>query len=145
MCLDQLRHELRHRVGIERRPEIVGEHELVSAPGSARHKLCRELALAMLPEHADDTTIVETFVGETTHTNESAAAYARVMDRLWNDAATRPLSPQTQLRRRRGPTSGLTAGFWLAVPPAPRLVVANRHLMCDTWRATSTRTPFTAP
>ena len=36
----------------------------------------------------DDTAIVETFVGETTHTHESAAAYARVMDRLWNDAAT---------------------------------------------------------
>ncbi|WP_345483020.1 Scr1 family TA system antitoxin-like transcriptional regulator [Actinopolymorpha pittospori] len=36
----------------------------------------------------DDTAMVETFVGETTHTHESAAAYARVMDRLWNDAVT---------------------------------------------------------
>lgn len=35
----------------------------------------------------DDLAIVETFVGETTHTDEEAAAYANTMKRLWDDAA----------------------------------------------------------
>jgi transcriptional regulator with XRE-family HTH domain len=37
----------------------------------------------------DRTGVVETFVGETVHRDdESAAAYARAMDRLWEDAVT---------------------------------------------------------
>lgn len=36
----------------------------------------------------DDTAIVETFVGETTHLPAESAMYARVLDRLWSDAVT---------------------------------------------------------
>jgi transcriptional regulator with XRE-family HTH domain len=36
----------------------------------------------------DDLAIVETFVGETTHRDDESATYARVMDRLWDEAVT---------------------------------------------------------
>ncbi|SIR90191.1 helix-turn-helix domain-containing protein [Micromonospora avicenniae] len=36
----------------------------------------------------DDVAIVETFVGETTHRDDEAAAYAKAIDRLWNEAVT---------------------------------------------------------
>lgn len=36
----------------------------------------------------DDVVLVETFVGESAHRGEEAAAYSRVMDRLWDDAVT---------------------------------------------------------
>jgi transcriptional regulator with XRE-family HTH domain len=36
----------------------------------------------------DDVVIVETFIGETTHRQDEAAAYARVMERLWDAAVT---------------------------------------------------------
>jgi hypothetical protein len=36
----------------------------------------------------DDVAIVETFVGETTHRDSEAVAYARVLDLLWEDAVT---------------------------------------------------------
>jgi hypothetical protein len=35
----------------------------------------------------DDLAVVETFVGETTHGPRDSRAYARVMDRLWDEAA----------------------------------------------------------
>lgn len=35
----------------------------------------------------DDLAVVETFVGETTHGRRDSRAYARVMDRLWDEAA----------------------------------------------------------
>ena len=48
--------------------------------------------LATAPQNSfqmyDDVAIVETFIGETTHHDEDAAAYARAMDRLWDQAAT---------------------------------------------------------
>jgi hypothetical protein len=34
----------------------------------------------------DDAAVVETFVGESTHSPQDSAAYARVLDRLWEDA-----------------------------------------------------------
>jgi transcriptional regulator with XRE-family HTH domain len=34
----------------------------------------------------DDAAVVETFVAESTHSPEDSAAYARVLDRLWDDA-----------------------------------------------------------
>lgn len=37
---------------------------------------------------ADDVAYVETFMGETVHYGDEAAAYHRVMDRLWQDAVT---------------------------------------------------------
>ncbi|MEQ4205772.1 helix-turn-helix transcriptional regulator [Actinopolymorpha sp. B9G3] len=50
------------------------------------------VALATTPQNSfqmyDDIAIVETFVTETTHTDEEAAAYSHVMERLWDDAAT---------------------------------------------------------
>ncbi|MEW2386427.1 Scr1 family TA system antitoxin-like transcriptional regulator [Micromonospora sp. NPDC047707] len=55
-------------------------------PTAARHQL------ATTPQNSfqmyDDVAIVETFVGETTHRDEDAAAYAKAIDRLWNEAAT---------------------------------------------------------
>jgi len=36
----------------------------------------------------DDVAIVETFIGETTYRDEEAAAYARAMYRLWEEAVT---------------------------------------------------------
>lgn len=36
----------------------------------------------------DDVAIVETFVGETTHDAKESEAYARAMDRLWDEAVT---------------------------------------------------------
>ncbi len=36
----------------------------------------------------DDVAIVETFIGETLYRDAEAAAYARVMDRLWDEAVT---------------------------------------------------------
>ncbi|MBY8873729.1 hypothetical protein K7640_18015 [Micromonospora sp. PLK6-60] len=36
----------------------------------------------------DDVAIVETFVGETTHRDDEAAAYAKAIERLWNEAIT---------------------------------------------------------
>ena len=36
----------------------------------------------------DDVAMVETFVGETTHRDDEAAAYARVIERLWDEALT---------------------------------------------------------
>jgi hypothetical protein len=51
-----------------------------------------DAALSTPPQNAfqlyDRTAIVETFVGETTHSPGDSAAYARVLDRLWTDAAT---------------------------------------------------------
>lgn len=48
--------------------------------------------LATTPQNSfqmyDDVAIVETFVGETTHRDDEAAAYAKAIDRLWNDAVT---------------------------------------------------------
>lgn len=35
----------------------------------------------------DETAIVETFIGETTHSPTDSTAYVRVLDRLWSDAA----------------------------------------------------------
>jgi hypothetical protein len=35
----------------------------------------------------DDLAVVETFVGETNHGRRDSRAYARVMDRLWDEAA----------------------------------------------------------
>jgi transcriptional regulator with XRE-family HTH domain len=36
----------------------------------------------------DDMAIVETFVGETTHRGDEAAAYAQALERMWDDAIT---------------------------------------------------------
>ncbi|MGC3864585.1 helix-turn-helix domain-containing protein [Micromonospora chersina] len=48
--------------------------------------------LATTPQNSfqmyDDVAIVETFVGETTHRDEEAAAYAKAMGRLWKEAVT---------------------------------------------------------
>ncbi|MFI7332305.1 helix-turn-helix domain-containing protein [Micromonospora aurantiaca (nom. illeg.)] len=48
--------------------------------------------LATTPQNSfqmyDDVAIVETFVGETTHRDEEAAAYAKANERLWNEAVT---------------------------------------------------------
>jgi len=44
------------------------------------------------PQHGfilyDDLAVVETFAGETTHSEEDSVLYTRVMDRLWAQAAT---------------------------------------------------------
>jgi transcriptional regulator with XRE-family HTH domain len=44
------------------------------------------------PQHGfilyDDVAVVETFAGETTHSEEESVLYTRVMDRLWAQAAT---------------------------------------------------------
>lgn len=48
--------------------------------------------LAIPPQNSfqlyDDVAIVETFVGETTHSPPDSAAYARVLSRLWAQSAT---------------------------------------------------------
>ncbi|MBM0224914.1 helix-turn-helix transcriptional regulator [Micromonospora sp. ATA51] len=48
--------------------------------------------LATTPQNSfqmyDDVAIVETFVGETTHRDDEAAAYAKAMERLWKEAIT---------------------------------------------------------
>jgi len=36
----------------------------------------------------NDVAIVETFIGETTHQGDEAAAYQRALQRLWDDAAS---------------------------------------------------------
>jgi hypothetical protein len=36
----------------------------------------------------DDVVIVETFLGETTYRDQDAQLYIRVMERLWQEAAT---------------------------------------------------------
>jgi transcriptional regulator with XRE-family HTH domain len=50
------------------------------------------LPLATAPQNSfqiyDDLAIVETFIGETTHRDDEAAAYARAMERLWDQAVT---------------------------------------------------------
>lgn len=50
------------------------------------------IELAITPQNSfqlyDDTAIVETFVGETVHGEAESAAYARAMDRLWDEAVT---------------------------------------------------------
>jgi hypothetical protein len=51
-----------------------------------------DVRLTTIPQNSfqmyDDTAIVETFVGETTHRDDESAAYAAIMDRLWSQAAT---------------------------------------------------------
>jgi hypothetical protein len=51
-----------------------------------------DASLATPPQNAfqlyDGVAIVETFVGETTHGPGDSAAYARALDRLWEDAVT---------------------------------------------------------
>jgi hypothetical protein len=46
--------------------------------------------LATTPQNSfqlyDDLALVETFIGETSHRDDEAAAYARVLDRLWEEA-----------------------------------------------------------
>lgn len=48
--------------------------------------------LAIAPQNKfelyDDTAIVETFVGETTHDTTTSQTYHQIMDRLWDHAAT---------------------------------------------------------
>ncbi|WP_172894098.1 DUF5753 domain-containing protein [Micromonospora purpureochromogenes] len=48
--------------------------------------------LATTPQNSfqmyDDIAIVETFVGETTHRDDEAAAYAKAIERLWSGAVT---------------------------------------------------------
>jgi transcriptional regulator with XRE-family HTH domain len=48
--------------------------------------------LATTPQNSfqlyDDTAIVETFIGETVHGESGSAAYARAMERLWDEAVT---------------------------------------------------------
>lgn len=53
------------------------------------------IRFGILPHHAtnpfqmyDDLAIVETFVGETTHRDDEAAAWAKAMERLWSEAVT---------------------------------------------------------
>ena len=51
-----------------------------------------EQPLSLSPQNSfllvDDVAYVETFIGETVHRGEEAAAYHRVMDRLWANAVT---------------------------------------------------------
>ncbi|MEH0821949.1 MULTISPECIES: DUF5753 domain-containing protein [unclassified Micromonospora] len=48
--------------------------------------------LATTPQNSlqmyDDVAIVETFVGETTHRDDEAAAYVKAVERLWKEAVT---------------------------------------------------------
>ncbi|MGH3714350.1 MAG: helix-turn-helix domain-containing protein [Micromonosporaceae bacterium] len=66
---------------------------VVSGLPNIRFGILPELRpVSLSPQNAfvlfDDVAYVETFVGETVHVGDEAAAYHRVMDRLWADAVT---------------------------------------------------------
>lgn len=65
---------------------------LVNVPHVRFGILPMRTQLATTPQNSfqlyDNIAVVETFIGETVHQDDEAAAYARVMDRMWAEAVT---------------------------------------------------------